>query len=305
MTQHDAVSVPEAVTITIDAIGLATLQDSGRGRYADLGVPTSGAWDVRAYSALCAVAGVEVGRWPVMEAWSGDLAWHASAPLAFVVSGPAEVTIAGRASGRSLTVVLAPADADVRIRRTGVGPVMVLVPGLRTDAVLGSVAYDSFARLGTPPLRAGQEFVIDRTIQHGVTVRVGSFVRVPDAAVAPSMLDAVIHPGLGAYLLERAWTVVDIARSGVRLRASDGDALGHQLSWASGPVCPGVIQVPGDGNPILLGPDAGTTGGYPIAGVLTERSRCAVAYAAPGHVVRFRAVPPPVIDVERASIVRV
>ena len=31
---------------------------------------------------------------------------------------------------------------------------------------------------------------------------------------------------------------------------------------------PGAIQVPPSGQPIILGPDCGTTGGYPVAGVV-------------------------------------
>ena len=41
-----------------------------------------------------------------------------------------------------------------------------------------------------------------------------------------------------------------------------------QGSLKSFPVMPGAIQVPPSGQPIILGPDCGTTGGYPVAGVV-------------------------------------
>jgi allophanate hydrolase subunit 2 len=118
------------------------------------------------------------------------------------------------------------------------------------------------------------------------------------------LLDAVLHPGTGDYLLDSEWIVTDVARSGVRLRPVDPVRAWTPRAWASGPVCPGVIQVPSDGQPIVLGPDAGTTGGYPIAGVLTRQALGALGYAPVDAVARFRSVTPPVLDAERVVTVR-
>jgi allophanate hydrolase subunit 2 len=50
----------------------------------------------------------------------------------------------------------------------------------------------------------------------------------------------------------------------------------------------GGIQVPPDGRPILLGPDAGVTGGYPLVAVVVDADLDAVGQLAPGTRVRFR-----------------
>jgi allophanate hydrolase subunit 2 len=47
-------------------------------------------------------------------------------------------------------------------------------------------------------------------------------------------------------------------------------------------VIPGVIQVPPDGSPILLMPDAQTTGGYPILGVVIAPDLPLAAQLLPG-----------------------
>ena len=52
----------------------------------------------------------------------------------------------------------------------------------------------------------------------------------------------------------------------------------------------GAIQVPGDGQPIVLGPDRPVTGGYPKIGTVISRDFRLVAQARPGAFVRFRAV---------------
>src|SRR6185295_9139077 len=50
----------------------------------------------------------------------------------------------------------------------------------------------------------------------------------------------------------------------------------------------GSIQVPGDGQPIILGPDRPITGGYAKIATVLEADFSRVARAAPGTVLRFR-----------------
>lgn len=53
-------------------------------------------------------------------------------------------------------------------------------------------------------------------------------------------------------------------------------------------VVPGVIQVPPDGQPIVLLADAQTTGGYPIIGTVISADLPLIAQTLPGDQVRFR-----------------
>ena len=50
----------------------------------------------------------------------------------------------------------------------------------------------------------------------------------------------------------------------------------------------GAIQVPGDGQPIILGPDRPVTGGYAKIATVLESDFSRVARALPGAVLRFR-----------------
>ena len=50
----------------------------------------------------------------------------------------------------------------------------------------------------------------------------------------------------------------------------------------------GAIQVPGDGQPIILGPDRPVTGGYAKIATVLEADFSRVARALPGAVLRFR-----------------
>jgi len=52
-------------------------------------------------------------------------------------------------------------------------------------------------------------------------------------------------------------------------------------------VVTGAVQLPPDGCPVVLGPDHGTVGGYPVVGVLTPASVGRAGQLRPGNRVRF------------------
>jgi len=55
----------------------------------------------------------------------------------------------------------------------------------------------------------------------------------------------------------------------------------------TGPVLPGTLQVPAEGQPILLLADAQTTGGYPRLAVVAASELPRLAQLRPGSVLRF------------------
>jgi antagonist of KipI len=77
-------------------------------------------------------------------------------------------------------------------------------------------------------------------------------------------------------------------RMGIRL---DGPKLGRSTEdeLVSTAVAPGTIQVPPDGNPIVLMADAQTLGGYPRIGHVASADLPLLAQLAPGDGVRFAA----------------
>jgi allophanate hydrolase subunit 2 len=84
------------------------------------------------------------------------------------------------------------------------------------------------------------------------------------------------------------WTVrPDSDRVGIRLdgrplrRLRDGELPSEATR-------PGALQVPPDGRPVLFGPDAPTTGGYPVVAVVREVDLDLAAQLRPGETVRFR-----------------
>lgn len=100
--------------------------------------------------------------------------------------------------------------------------------------------------------------------------------------------DAAAH----AAFWDAAWTIGPQSnRMGYRL-AGPNLHVRNSIDLPSHAVLPGVVQVPPDGQPILLLADAQTTGGYPKLGVVIQADLWRLAYARPGAAVRFVACSP-------------
>jgi antagonist of KipI len=78
-------------------------------------------------------------------------------------------------------------------------------------------------------------------------------------------------------------------RMGMRLSGEKVAAAGARELASSG-VAPGTVQVPPDGQPIVLGADAQTIGGYPQAGHVVAVDLPLAAQLRPGDRVTFRAI---------------
>lgn len=86
--------------------------------------------------------------------------------------------------------------------------------------------------------------------------------------------------------------VVETSRIGVRLRPRSSDAAASAPSdLPSIGVLPGTIQVLPSGDWMVLGPDAGTMGGYPVVGVLAGDDLDRWAHVQPGDQVDLVGVP--------------
>jgi antagonist of KipI len=82
-------------------------------------------------------------------------------------------------------------------------------------------------------------------------------------------------------------------RIGFRLRSDSGAPIPMAAPAAdllSEPLAPGTLQLPPDGQPILLMADRQTVGGYPILGHVISADRPKAAQLWPGDRIRFASV---------------
>jgi allophanate hydrolase subunit 2 len=132
-------------------------------------------------------------------------------------------------------------------------------------------------------------------------VRAGDLVPVSHACTAPTAGDFVrppvqpavirVIPGPHQEIASGEVHVEEVSRIGVRV---SGGRLQHpapvRADLPSLGVLPGTVQVLPSGHWMVLGPDAGTMGGYPVAGVVASADLGAWAHVSVGDVVRLQVV---------------
>jgi allophanate hydrolase len=273
----------------------ASLQDLGRRGYRRVGVPWAGVLDARLMRIANALVGNAEGT-PVIECFDGGLQLAArGGRLRLAVAGDAvvEVECAGErrllAAWRSLTLD----DGDVlRVRRLERGRIAVVaLEGLALPLVLGSAstyaraalggidgrALTAGARLPATPASERLEQMLPGPPRPGAG---------PVRVVAGPQADHFAPDTRAAFTDTDYRVSTDADRMGVRL---DGPALAHlgAREIVSDATVPGSIQVPGNGQPIVLLADAQTAGGYPKIGTVIGADLPRLAASRPGQVLRF------------------
>lgn len=268
---------------TVAEVGLATVQDGGRPGFADIGVPGSGAWHRRRYlDATRLLRGQPDPAVPAIEVLAGRLALQWAVGTTIAVVGPARAQVDSRPVPADVSLRVA-SDSMLVVEHIGPGPAYLVIDGWHPPRVLGSAATDTFSGISAIDLRVGTRIA---GIPTGDEIS-GSFLREVDAQRGP--LRVLIH-GSGqdhADWLAGSWIVSSTARSGTRLRGGTLRARGSQPSM---PVVVGALQATPEGELIVLGPDGGLTGGYPIVGVVCSADLSRVSELQPGEPVRLRAV---------------
>lgn len=255
-----------------------TVQDAGRRRYADLGVPPAGAVDRRAFG----FANRLVGNAPdeaTLETLGG-----------LTIEAQGALVVASSGTGARQT--LRPGDRLVVPPTADRAWIYVAVRGgLRVEPVLGSRSHDTLSGLGPPPVAAGSVLPVGADPQTELPADFG--VLAPSAPVVRLWEGPRADHFDGALdlLVGRAWPVVgDVSRVGVRLAAAPFRARGRHGAMASEGLIEGAIQVTPAGEPIVMLANHPTTGGYPVVAVVDPDDQHVVANARPGGELRFRRV---------------
>jgi allophanate hydrolase subunit 2 len=120
-----------------------------------------------------------------------------------------------------------------------------------------------------------------------------SYQQIPDLKLS-TPLDVVLGAQIGLFsgpslfdAFNSDWTLDTRAdRMGIRLLGPELTYMGEPMISEGIPL--GAIQVPPDGQPIVLLNDRQTIGGYPRLGALTPLSLASLAQCLPGSVIRLK-----------------
>jgi biotin-dependent carboxylase-like uncharacterized protein len=282
--------------LVVAAIGPASsVQDGGRPRSQRYGLVPSGAMDRLALAAANTLVGnallaaaIEIGPFGATFTARGGA-------VRVALSGAARNgDIAGRAVASDTSVTLADGETlTLGFARGGSFSYLAVEGGIQGEPMFGSLAVNARAGLGSPyprPLQAGDE--LQTSGASGAAER-----RIDLPATADTPIRVVMGPQDDDFaadakklLLDSEWKVSATSdRMGYRL---EGPAIkhlhGHNI--VSDGTVNGSIQVPGNGQPIVLMPDRGTTGGYPKIATVISADFGRFAQISAGRAFRFKAV---------------
>jgi biotin-dependent carboxylase-like uncharacterized protein len=272
------------------------VMDQGRPGRGALGVPTGGAADPAALAAANRLVGNDADAAGLEMILSGPV-------LRFPTGGVVALTgarfAAARSSGASVawnqTLVLA-AGETLTLERAEAGCRcwLAIRGGLAVPLVMGSRSTFLPAGFGGFQGRALQAGDVLPAGGKGGEVRLlrarppaslsGGGVRV----VAGPQTEQFDDAGLAAFFCGSYRVDVAFDRRGLRLR---GAAVTHRrVELPSQGVLPGAVQVPPDGQPIILGWDGPVTGGYPVIAGVVAADWPRLAQLRPGDVLQFETI---------------
>jgi len=282
--------------LEVTSIGPASsVQDGGRYGAQRYGLAPSGAMDTFAL----AVANTLVGNAPMAAAieigpFGATFSARDGAVRVALAGAPRSAEIAGRTVAFDSSMTIADGEnLTLGFARAGAFSYVAIEGGIAGEPMFGSLSVNARAGLGSPyprPLQAGDEL-------QTTPARVCAERRIDFPAPAEGPIRVVFGPqddefaeDAKALFLNSEWMISPTSdRMGYRLEGPVIKHLhGHNI--VSDGTVNGSIQVPGNGAPIVLMPDRGTSGGYPKLATVISADFSRIAQTPPGAAFRFKAV---------------
>ncbi|HWE69051.1 MAG TPA: 5-oxoprolinase/urea amidolyase family protein [Acidimicrobiales bacterium] len=281
--------------------GLLTLvEDGGRSSVASVGIPDAGPADPDAMRLANRLVGNPDGAGALeLTARGPTLRFQGDAHLAVVgaTSDAVDVTVDGHIVGTdSVVPVRSGQTVSIGQLRHGLRAYLGIAGGIETPPVVGSRSSDVLSGLGLGPLVPGDQLDLGEPGHpRGLLTHVPSDL-LPAAEATIRVLEGP-HPQGRANLealCSVRWRVADASnRVGLRLAAPDAPLSPSGRIDSTGTVT-GAIQVPPDGQPIVLMPDHATVGGYPVIACVIAADLAKLGQLRGGEHLRFELVSHPV-----------
>ena len=280
---------------------LSTIQDRGRYGYQRFGMPTAGAMDGFALRAANALLGNEDGAAGIEATVLGPRVKLLADTRVAITGADVSPLLDGEPIPMWQAVSVTEGSMlEFRQPQDGMRAYLSVVGGIDVPVIMGSRATYMKAGIGGMEgrqLRAGDILHAFDAVEAGESAN----LRFPAEAIpkygSEQELRVVLGPqhaaftqaGIDTFLNSTYGVSIYSDRMGYRL---EGEPIEHAdgADVISDGTPLGAIQVPGNGQPIILLADRGTTGGYTKIATVISTDISRVAQAMPGHSFRFRAV---------------
>jgi biotin-dependent carboxylase-like uncharacterized protein len=303
--------------MTIEVVkpgALSTLQDLGRSGFQHLGVPVGGVMDERAHRVANLLAGNPEGEATLEITLMGPSLRFTEAALIALAGADLSARLGGQPVPLETPILVrAGSQLEFGARIAGMRAYLAVHGGFVVATVMGSKSTylrGGFGGFEGRALRKGDVLPLAAAGTGGLPARLAArlragtpgFCAIEDGPRVPDVLQAAA-PGPVRVIAGRQWQAFAAEARQLFLRREfrlgpQSDRMGFRLEgprlclrepleMISEAVAFGTIQVPPDGNPIVLMADRQTTGGYPKIASVASVDLPALAQRMPHEGLRF------------------
>ena len=276
-----------------------TFQDNGRNNLYHIGIPFSGAMDKRNYKLANSIVGNKIDS-PVMEfAYQGPLIKYRGNKISFVITGDVFFKLSKKEKeieGNCYETYFIEDGDFIDILSTNKSVYGYFAIGGEVDLKFewGSCSVNTRANIGS---NSGKKFKNNQkinilNINSNQTKKKLNYIntRIEKIRVIKGTNFNYFSDEGKKIFFEKEFTVSKLSdRMGMRLEGQNIENIVDTNIRSEG-LIKGVIQVPADGNPIIMLSDHGTIGGYPKIGVVISADYDKLVQLSPGLKIKFQEI---------------
>ena len=278
-----------------------TVQDCGREHLYHIGITVSGAMDLRNHKLANALVSNKIDEASIEFAYQGPLLKLKNGTINFAITGDVAFNIIRKNSdieeGKCYQSYILESDdqLDILSTKKSVYGYLAIEGGFKLEKFWNSYSINTKANIGP---NNGKRYSINETI----LIKNSEKSQIPQKKInytnSPNNFIRVIKGTNFNYFSDDAqnkffkeeYLITNLTdRMGMRLKGSVLENIKSANIKSEG-LIRGIIQVPADGNPIILLNDHGTIGGYPKIGVVISADLDRVAQLSPGTKIKFKEV---------------
>ncbi len=277
-----------------------TYQDLGRENLYHIGIPFSGAMDKRNYLIANALVGNKKNIAVIEFAYQGPLLKFNGEKICFAISGDVTFNIIKKNSkvecGKCYqTYFLEDKDQiDILSTNKSVYGYLAINGGFEEELFWNSCSINTKAKIGPnngEKLSNGYRVPILKSNTYNINKKITYLnTKIEQIRVIQGTNYNYFSDEGKKNFFNKTFTVSKLTdRMGMRLEGQKIENIVDTNIKSEG-LIKGVVQVPADGNPIIMLSDHGTIGGYPKIGVIISADYDKLVQIIPGSKIRFKEV---------------
>ena len=277
-----------------------TFQDNGRANLYHIGIPFSGAMDNRNFVISNALVNNEYNQGVIEFAYQGPLFEFNGENISFSITGDVKFKIIKKdntiINGECYkSYILNHKDKlDIISTNKSIYGYLAVSGGFSLDKILNS--YSTFTRANVGPFDGKKLFLKQKILINKINQQLQSkqvkylnskieYIRI----LKGTNYDYFSKEGIDNFLKKEFVVTKLTDRMGMRIEGPKIENIKEKNIRSEG-IVKGAIQIPPDGNPIIMLSDHGTIGGYPKIGVVISADYDKLVQLVPNSKIKFKLI---------------